>query len=125
MDANRRTNHYKTFDWFKFENVLNIVMNESGNEQTLKFTKSDLKKWFENYNHFGGDFVSTDFNAFWSNVRGVECDYILKHFIKPKKSNDGWIYGFGAVAITMGLIIAAIKFNDLLISLFKKIVISF
>ena len=124
MESNRRTNHYKTFDWFKFENVLNIVMNESGNEQTLKFTKSDLRKWFENYDHTA-DFVSTDFNAFWSDIRGKECDYILSDYKAPKKSNDGWIYGFGAVAITMGLIIAAIKFNDLLISLFKQIVISF
>ena len=115
MDANRRTNHYKTFDWFKFEIVLNIVMNESGKSQTLKFTKSDLRKWFENYNHTA-DFGKMDFNAFWSNVRGVECDYILKHFIKPKKSNDGWIYGFGAVAITMALIIAAIAFYNLVLS---------
>ena len=124
MESNRRTNHYKTFDWFKFENVLNIVMNESGNEQTLKFTKSDLRKWFENYNHTA-DFGKMDFNAFWSDIRGKECDYILSDYKAPKKSNDGWIYGFGAVAITMGLIIAAIKFNDLLISLFKQIVISF
>ena len=124
MEANRRTNHYKTFDWLKFENVLNIVMNENKNEQTLKFTKSDLRKWFENYDHTA-DFGKMDFNAFWSNVRGVECDYILSDYKAPKKSNDGWIYGFGAVAITMGLIIAAIKFNDLLISLFKQIVISF
>lgn len=123
MEANRRTNHYKTFDWFKFENVLNIVMNESGNEQTLKFTKSDLRKWFESKKQ--DEYYMNDFNVLWTDIRGKECDYILKHFIKPKKSNDGWIYGFGAVAITMGLIIAAIKFNDFLISLFKQIVISF
>jgi len=116
MEANRRTNHYKTFDWFKFENVLNIVMNESGKSQTLKFTKSDLKKWFENYNHFGGDFVSTDFNAFWSNVRGVECDYILKHFIKPTSEPNNFFYGFAAVGVTMALIIAAIAFYNLVLS---------
>lgn len=115
MESNRRTNHYKTFDWFKFENVLNIVMNESGNEQTLKFTKSDLKKWFENYNHTA-DFGKMDFNAFWSDIRGKECDYILSDYKAPKKSNDGWIYGFGAVAITMGLIIAAIAFYNLVLS---------
>ena len=124
MESNRRTNHYKTFDWFKFENVLNIIITVDKTDFIHRFSKSDLRKWFENYDHTA-DFGKMDFNAFWSNVRGVECDYILKHFIKPKKSNDGWIYGVGAVAITMGLIIAAIKFNDLLISLFKQIVISF
>lgn len=122
MEANRRTNHYKTFDWFKFENVLNIVMNESGKSQTLKFTKSDLKKWFENYNHTA-DFGKMDFNAFWSNVRVVECDYILKHFIKPKKSNDGWIKGVFGVAIAMGLFIAAIAFYEFVLSFFKQIAI--
>lgn len=122
MESNIRTNHYKTFDWFKFENVLNIVMNESGKSQTLKFTKSDLRKWFENYNHFG-DFGKMDFNAFWSNVRVVECDYILKHFIKPKKSNDGWIKGVFGVAIAMGLFIAAIAFYEFVLSFFKQIAI--
>ena len=122
MESNRRTNHYKTFDWFKFENVLNIVMNESGKSQTLKFTKSDLRKWFENYNHTA-DFGKMDFNAFWSNVRGVECDYILKHFIKPKKSNDGWIKGVFGVAIAMGLFIAAIAFYEFVLSFFKQIAI--
>lgn len=122
MESNIRTNHYKTFDWFKFENVLNIVMNESGKSQTLKFTKSDLRKWFENYNHTA-DFGKMDFNAFWSNVRGVECDYILKHFIKPKKSNDGWIKGVFGVAIAMGLFIAAIAFYEFVLSFFKQIAI--
>lgn len=122
MDLNLRTNHYKTFDWFKFENVLNIVMNESGKSQTLKFTKSDLRKWFENYNHTA-DFGKMDFNAFWSNVRVVECDYILKHFIKPKKSNDGWIKGVFVVAIAMGLFIAAIAFYEFVLSFFKQIAI--
>ena len=115
MEANRRTNHFKTFDLFKFENVLNIVMNESGNEQTLKFTKSDLKKWFENYNHTA-DFGKMDFNAFWNNVRGVECDYILKHFIKPTNEPNNCFYGFAAVGVTMALIIAAIAFYKLVLS---------
>jgi len=115
MDANRRTNHYKAFDWFKFENVLNIVMNENKNEQTLKFSKSDLRKWFEKYKH-SGDYSKTDFNTFWSDIRGKECDYILSNYKAPKKSNDGWIYGFGAVAITMALIIAAIAFYNLVLS---------
>lgn len=124
MEANRRTNHYKTFDWFKFENVLNIVMNESGKSQTLKFTKSDLRKWFEKYNH-SPDFGKKDFNEFWSNVRGVECDYILKNFIMPVKRNNGYLYGIAAVIITIVLIISAIVFNTAVLSFFKNIVISF
>ena len=115
MEANRRTNHYKKFDWFKFENVLHIVMNESGNEQTLKFSKSDLRKWFENYNHTG-DFKKTDFNAFWSNVRGVECDYILKHFRQPVKRNNGHWYGISAVIGTILLIMLATAVKNIVIS---------
>ncbi len=114
MEANRRANHYKTFDWFKFENVLNIVMNESGKSQTLKFTKSDLKKWFENYNH-SGDYSKTDFKTFWGDIRGKEY-YILKHFIKPTSEPNNCFYGFAAVGVTMALIIAAIAFYNLVLS---------
>ena len=115
MEANRRTNHYKTFDWFKFENVLNIIITVDKTDFIHRFTKSDLRKWFENYNHTA-DFGKMDFNAFWNNVRGVECDYILKHFIKPTNEPNNCFYGFAAVGVTMALIIAAIAFYKLVLS---------
>lgn len=115
MEKSRRVDHYKSPLWIFWENNLYIVMNESGKSQTLKFTKSDLRKWFENYDHTA-DFGKMDFNAFWSDIRGKECDYILKHFIKPANEPNNCFYGFAAVGVTMALIIAAIAFYNLVLS---------
>ena len=109
MEASRRTNHWKDM------NVLHIVLNQSGEKVTLKYSKSDLRRWFEKYKH-SGDYAKTDFNTFWGDIRGKECDYILKHFIMPVKRNNGYLYGIAAVIITVALIISAIAFFNFVIS---------
>lgn len=114
MEANRRTNHYKKFDWFKFENVLHIVMTFENYSITHKYSKSDLRKWFENYNH-NADFGKMDFNTFWSDIRGKECDYILKHFRQPVKRNNGHWFGLAAVIGTILLIMLAIAVKNIVI----------
>jgi hypothetical protein len=118
MAATNRTNHWKDM------NVLHIVLNQSGEKVTLKYSKSDLRRWFEKYKH-SGDYAKTDFNTFWGDIRGKECDYILQHYIKPIKPNNGHWYGWAAVVLTVALIISAIKFNTAVLSFFKNIVISF